>query len=116
MECGDAKSLSYLPITVIVLKIHTVAIIIKNNLNKNVFGTFETETNMEGVRLGNKRANESKHFRRKVVFVDPDDPEAPHWWPAMVRKRNIYIYNFFKNRDPRLCTNNTLAKYSNIIL
>ncbi|CAG8601592.1 9084_t:CDS:2 [Funneliformis mosseae] len=32
----------------------------------------------------NKRVNEPKHLRRKVVFVDPDDPEAPHWWPALV--------------------------------
>ncbi|CAG8481744.1 11656_t:CDS:2 [Acaulospora morrowiae] len=31
-----------------------------------------------------KRVNEPKHLRRKVVFVDPDDPEAPHWWPALV--------------------------------
>ena len=32
----------------------------------------------------NKRANEPKHLRRKVVFVDPDDSSAPHWWPALV--------------------------------
>ncbi|RGB40531.1 hypothetical protein C1646_396195 [Rhizophagus diaphanus] len=38
---------------------------------------------MEG-RSNNKRANEPKHLRRKVVFVDPDDPDAPHWWPALV--------------------------------
>ncbi|GBC03832.1 hypothetical protein RclHR1_05350006 [Rhizophagus clarus] len=38
---------------------------------------------MEG-RSNNKRANEPKHLRRKVVFVDPDDPKAPHWWPALV--------------------------------
>ncbi|RUS17540.1 hypothetical protein BC937DRAFT_89834 [Endogone sp. FLAS-F59071] len=25
-----------------------------------------------------------KKQRRKVVFVDPDDPTAPYWWPAMV--------------------------------
>jgi hypothetical protein len=38
---------------------------------------------MEG-KTNNKRANEPKHLRRKVVFVDPDDPDAPHWWPALV--------------------------------
>ncbi|CAG8569203.1 6839_t:CDS:2 [Diversispora eburnea] len=39
---------------------------------------------MEGGRPNNRRNNDSKYFRRKVVFVDPDDPTAPHWWPAMV--------------------------------
>ncbi|RKP05764.1 hypothetical protein THASP1DRAFT_25793 [Thamnocephalis sphaerospora] len=24
------------------------------------------------------------HAKRRIVFVDPDDPEAPFWWPAMV--------------------------------
>ncbi|RIA88885.1 hypothetical protein C1645_222391 [Glomus cerebriforme] len=38
---------------------------------------------MEG-RTNNKRAVEPKHLRRKVVFVDPDDADAPHWWPALV--------------------------------
>jgi hypothetical protein len=35
---------------------------------------------MEG-KINNKRA---KYLRRKVVFVDPEDPDAPHWWPALV--------------------------------
>jgi len=45
---------------------------------------------MEG-RTNNKRANEPKHLRRKVVFVDPDDADAPHWWPAMVNFRFVVI-------------------------
>lgn len=53
---------------------------------------------MEG-RSNNKRANEPKHLRRKVVFVDPDDPDAPHWWPALVIffMTGLYflIINFF---------------------
>ncbi|RKP24154.1 hypothetical protein SYNPS1DRAFT_30076 [Syncephalis pseudoplumigaleata] len=24
------------------------------------------------------------HAKRRIVFVDPDDPSAPFWWPAMV--------------------------------
>ncbi|CAG8576721.1 7827_t:CDS:2, partial [Scutellospora calospora] len=39
------------------------------------------------IRTNNRRLNESKHLRRKVVFVDPDDAEAPHWWPALVVPR-----------------------------
>lgn len=32
-------------------------------------------------RSGSQHSNKK---RRKVVFVDPDDPTAPYWWPAMV--------------------------------
>ncbi|RUS27911.1 hypothetical protein BC938DRAFT_482581 [Jimgerdemannia flammicorona] len=36
-------------------------------------------------RQGAPTARDShKKQRRKVVFVDPDDPSAPYWWPAMV--------------------------------
>ncbi|KAL1920510.1 uncharacterized protein VTP21DRAFT_887 [Calcarisporiella thermophila] len=27
---------------------------------------------------------EKKRPKRRVVFVDPQDPDAPYWWPAMV--------------------------------
>lgn len=27
---------------------------------------------------------ENSKPKRQVVFVDPDDPDAPYWWPAMV--------------------------------
>jgi hypothetical protein len=31
--------------------------------------------------------------KRRIVFVDPDDPDAPFWWPAMVNM-NGFVYIF----------------------
>ncbi|KAF0492643.1 hypothetical protein F8M41_021575 [Gigaspora margarita] len=52
------------------------------------------------VRSNNRRLNEPKHLRRKVVFVDPDDPDAPHWWPALVvPRKEIEIFKQKMDND-----------------
>ncbi|CAG8601917.1 16578_t:CDS:2 [Cetraspora pellucida] len=52
------------------------------------------------VRSNNRRLNEPKHHRRKVVFVDPDDPDAPHWWPALVvPRKEIEIFKQKMDND-----------------
>ncbi|CAJ0749294.1 24169_t:CDS:2 [Entrophospora sp. SA101] len=35
-------------------------------------------------KFAHKRVIEPKYMRKKVVFVDPDDPSASYWWPALV--------------------------------
>ncbi|CAG8708969.1 12806_t:CDS:2, partial [Dentiscutata heterogama] len=52
------------------------------------------------IRSNNRRLSESKHIRRKVVFVDPDDPDAPHWWPALVvPRKEIEIFKQKMDND-----------------
>ncbi|CAG8801479.1 2847_t:CDS:2, partial [Racocetra fulgida] len=53
--------------------------------------------NVMEIRSNNRRLNESKHLRRKVVFVDPDDPDAPHWWPALYPGEGESLVCYFED-------------------
>ncbi|CAJ0625786.1 13374_t:CDS:2 [Entrophospora sp. SA101] len=39
-------------------------------------------------KFAHKRVIEPKYMRKKVVFVDPDDPSASYWWPALDNYNN----------------------------
>ncbi|CAG8627782.1 4294_t:CDS:2 [Ambispora gerdemannii] len=54
-----------------------------NSINKTT-GTITQKRNLE---TKQQQRLQNQSTRKKVVFVDPDDPAAPHWWPAIVVPR-----------------------------